>query len=187
MADQSEFSAWKLPARTDQAAVLDLQYLKGRVSWIRDDLDPLVARDGPNTLGPDTVVILFKFFEQLRTSYLSLETIRDSRIHLALIDIARRATRWPCRLIDEAEEIILKWESEWGPLSSIRVNLYDTSGRLHGVSTPEDVQRELLLTKWSRKDTAWVNPDLARRNGGLGFQPGEYVYQPVHVSCSGIL
>ena len=173
MVDRSEFSAWKLPAHTKQAAVLDLEYLKGRVSWIRDELDPLVARDGPQTLQPDTVIILFKFFEQLRTSYLSLENIRDSRIHLALVDVARRATRWPCRLIDEAEEIILKWESEWGSLSNIRVNLYDTGGRLHGVSTPEDVQRELLLTKWSRKDTAWVNPDFARRNGGLGFQPGE--------------
>jgi hypothetical protein len=173
MVDQSEFSAWKLPARVEQASVLDLQYLKGRVSWIRDDLDPLVARDGPNTLRPDTVILLFKFFEQLRTSYLSLETIRDSRLHLALIDIAGRATRWPIKLIEEAEDVISRWESEWGPLSSIRVNLYDTGGRLHGVSTPEDVHRELLLTKWSRKNTAWVDPNFARRNGGLGFQPGE--------------
>jgi hypothetical protein len=173
MVDQSEFSAWNLPARIEQATVLDLQYLKGRVSWIRDDLDPLVARDGPHTLQPDTVIVLFKFFAQLRASYLPLETIRDSRIHLALIDIARRATRWPARLIEEAEDIIFRWESEWGPLSSIKVNIYGIGGRLHGISTPEDLQRELLLAKWSRKNTAWVDPNFSRRNGGLGFQAGE--------------
>jgi hypothetical protein len=152
MVDQSEFSAWNLPARIEQATVLDLQYLKGRVSWIRDDLDPLVARDGPHTLQPDTVIVLFKFFAQLRASYLPLETIRDSRIHLALIDIARRATRWPARLIED---------------------IYGIGGRLHGISTPEDLQRELLLAKWSRKNTAWVDPNFSRRNGGLGFQAGE--------------
>ncbi|CAD0095890.1 unnamed protein product [Aureobasidium vineae] len=175
MVDQPAFSAWKLPTHIEKASVLDLNYLKGRVSWIRDELDPLVARDGPNTLRPDTVIVLFRFFEQLRTSYLNLETIRDSRVHLALIEISRRATRWPVRLIEEAEEIIFKWESEWGPLSSIKVNLYDTGGRLHGISTPEDIQREALLLKWSRKETAWVNPNFARRNGDLGFQPGDGV------------
>lgn len=173
MVDQPGSPTKKSPVRSEQASILDLQYLKSRVSWIRDELDPLVARDGPDTLRPDTVIILFKFFEQLRTCQLTQEAIRDSRIHLALIEISRRATRWPVRLIEEAEEIILKWESEWGPLSNIKVNLYDTGGRLHGISTPEDIQRELLLNKWSRKETAWVNPNLARRNGDLGFLPGE--------------
>ncbi|THW39345.1 hypothetical protein D6D25_04851, partial [Aureobasidium pullulans] len=113
MTNRSEFSAWKLQPHIEQAPLLDLEYLRGRASWIRDELDPVVAREGPDTLRPDTVVILFKFFEQLRTSYLTLEYIRDSRIHLALIDIAGRATRWPVKLIDEAEEIILRLEKDW--------------------------------------------------------------------------
>ncbi|KAI4730620.1 hypothetical protein E4T49_01520 [Aureobasidium sp. EXF-10728] len=187
MVDQPAFSAWKLPDHVEKASVLDLEYLKGRVSWIRNELDPLVARDGPNTLRPDTVIILFKFFEQLRTSYLTLEAIRDSRVHLALIEISRRATRWPVRLIDEADEIVLRWESEWGPLSSIKVNLYDTGGRLHGVSTPEDIQREALLLKWSRKETAWVNPNFARRNGDLGFQPGDWWINTMFAFHDGII
>lgn len=173
MVEQPRSTAKKSPARSEQGSILDAQYLRGRVSWIRDELDPNVARDGPDFLRPDNVITLFKFFEQLRTSHLTLEAIRDSRIHLALIEISRRATRWPVRLIEEAEEIVLEWESEWGPLSSVKVNLYDTGGRLHGISTPEDLQREILLNKWSRKETAWVNPNLARRNGDLGFLPGE--------------
>ncbi|KAK6001848.1 hypothetical protein QM012_002338 [Aureobasidium pullulans] len=187
MVDQPGAPAKKSPVRTEQALILDLQYLKGRVSWIRDELDPLVARDGPDTLRPDTVITLFKLFEQLRTSDLTLDIIRDSRIHLALIEISRRATRWPVRLIDEAEEIVLKWECEWGPLSSIKVNLYDTGGRLHGISTPEDLQRELLLNKWSRKETAWVNPNLARRNGDLGFLPGDWWINTTFAYHDGII
>ncbi|KAI5275193.1 hypothetical protein E4T47_01716 [Aureobasidium subglaciale] len=187
MVDQSGFSAWKLSSRIEQSSILDVTYLKGRVSWIRDELDPLVARDGPDTLRPDTVIVLFKFFEQLRTSLPSLESVRESRIHLALIDIARRATRWPVRLIEEAEEIIHKWESEWGPLSHIKVNLYDTGGRLHGISTPEDVQREVLLVKWSRKETSWVNPNFARRNGDLGFKPGDWWINPMFAFHDGII
>ncbi|KAG9643402.1 hypothetical protein KCU64_g11781, partial [Aureobasidium melanogenum] len=187
MVDQPGSTAKKSLARTEQASILDVQYLKGRVSWIRDELDPFVARDGPDTLRPDNVIILFKFFEQLRTSYLTLEAIRDSRIHLALIEISRRATRWPIRLIEEAEEILLKWESEWGPLSSIKINLYDTGGRLHGISTPEDLQREMLLNKWSRKETAWVNPNLARRNGDLGFLPGDWWINTMFAYHDGII
>ncbi|KAH0080287.1 hypothetical protein KCU84_g17117, partial [Aureobasidium melanogenum] len=187
MVDQPGSTAKKSPARTEQASILDVHYLKGRVSWIRDELDPIVARDGPDTLRPDTVIILFKLFEQLRTSYLTLEAIRDSRIHLALIEISRRATRWPVRLIEEAEEIVLKWESEWGPLSSIKVNLYNTGGRLHGISTPEDLQRELLLNKWSRKETAWVNPNAARRNGDLGFLPGDWWINTMFAYHDGII
>ncbi|KAG9952593.1 hypothetical protein KCU85_g1956, partial [Aureobasidium melanogenum] len=187
MVEQPRSTAKKSPARSEQGSILDAQYLRGRVSWIRDELDPNVARDGPDFLRPDNVITLFKFFEQLRTSHLTLEAIRDSRIHLALIEISRRATRWPVRLIEEAEEIVLEWESEWGPLSSVKVNLYDTGGRLHGISTPEDLQREILLNKWSRKETAWVNPNLARRNGDLGFLPGDWWINTMFAYHDGII
>lgn len=173
MTDHIGFSPWKLPSRVQKTSTLELDYLKNRASWIRDELDPLVAREGPGILRLDTVVTLFKFFEQLRTSHTTLEFLRDSRIHFALLDIAGRATRWPTKLIDKAEEIVHTWELEWGPLAAIRPNVYGPGGRLHGISTPEDLQRDVLLIKWARKETAWVNSNFARRNGDLGFEPGE--------------
>jgi hypothetical protein len=154
-------------------AGLDEEYLKNRVSWIRDRLDPLVARDGPDTLHPDNVIVLFKFFEQLRTSNLTLEAVRDSRLHFALLAITGRATRWPIKLIDQAENIIQTWETEWGPLTQIKANLYGTGGQLYSISTPEDLEKEAILTKWHHKQTSAVNPNVARRNGDVGFQAGE--------------
>ncbi|KAI4846804.1 hypothetical protein E4T44_04863 [Aureobasidium sp. EXF-8845] len=145
MAKLSNFSASSL-------AILDVEYLKNRVSWIRDELDPLVAREGPGSLGPDIVIVLFKFFEQLRTPHLTVEAVRDSRLHFALLTIAGRATRWPIKLIDEAEHIIRTW----------------------GIDTPEDLEKETILTEWQRRQASCVNPRFASRSGDLGFQPGDW-------------
>ncbi|KAI4749886.1 hypothetical protein E4T44_14979, partial [Aureobasidium sp. EXF-8845] len=135
---------------------------------------PLVAREGPDSLGPDNVIVLFEFFEQIRSPHLTVEAIRDSGLHFALLTIAGRATRWPIKLIDEAEHIIRTWETEWGPLAHIKGNVYGTGRRLYSISTPEDLEKEAILTKWQRRQASWVNPNFARRSGDLGFQPGDW-------------
>lgn len=173
MAQRTSFAAWKLAPHVEEAHLLDPEYLKTYASWIRDDLDPIIAREGPSVLDADNVVTLFKFFEQLRTSQLTLEFVRESRIHLALLEISGCATRWPAKVIDEAEEICRSWECLWGPLRSIRPNLYGPRGRLYGISTPEDIQKDVLFVKWSRMEIPRAHPNYARRTGDLGFRPGE--------------
>lgn len=55
---------------------LNRDLLKSRAKWIRDDLDPQVAINGPNALTSDTVVTLYQFLENLRHAHLELDDIR---------------------------------------------------------------------------------------------------------------
>lgn len=167
--------SWDTSSDDAQPSVLSREYLRERAQWIRDQLDPLVARDGPDALQPDNVITLIAFFEELRQSAISIDSFRYSRIHYALLELSGRATRWPGRLIDQADEIIRHWETIHGPLLDIRPPLYEPGGRLHGLSTPEDLEREKLLIKWLRAPDAMILPSFARRHGDLGFKPGECV------------
>lgn len=159
----------------DQPLILDPQYIRARTRWIRDDLDPQLARDGPDILSPDIVITLFTFLEELRRSTPSLETLRSSRVHLALLDMTGCATRWPGKLINKADHLIKHLEASYGALADIRPFLYEEGGRLYGICTPEDVERDKLLIKWLRDPNVLVSPALSRRHGDLGFTPGECV------------
>ena len=68
---------------------LDPESLRKQARWIRDELDPMVSRHGPDSLKPDQVVMVFKFLEMLRRSRVPIEHIRYSRLHMPLILISR--------------------------------------------------------------------------------------------------
>lgn len=173
---QPQYFAWtSSPDNDKDTIVLDRDYLRSRTSWIRDDLDPLVAQRGPDSLTADTVITLFTFFEELRKASLSHQTLRCSRVHFALLEISGRATRWPSKLIEIVDSLIQYWTSIYGTLADIRPLLYEDGGRLYGISTPEDLEREKLLIKWLRSAGTHVSPTIARRHGDLGFKPGECV------------
>lgn len=157
----------------DRLITLDRDYIRSRTTWIRDELDPRIARDGPDFLSPDNVIALFTFLDELRRADISTQTLRCSRVHMALLEISGRATRWPAGLIDKVDSLIQYWEGIHGPLILIRPLLYDLGGRLHGICTPEDIERERLLIKWLRTPGHPVSPAIARRHGDLGFRPGE--------------
>lgn len=169
---RSTFSSWNR-SDADQPFFLDRDYIRDRTRWIRDELDPQIARDGPEILCPDNVIILFTFLEDLRRSSLSLDILRYSRVHYALLEITGRATRWPGKLIDKVEHLIKLWEASFGHLRDIHRPLYEDGGRLHGISTAEDVERDKLLIKWLRAPNIHVSPAISRRHGDLGFTPGE--------------
>lgn len=147
--------------------------LKQQVRWIRDDLDPLVSRDGPDVLHPDDVLTIHGMVEELQENPLPIEIIRETRIHHALLEIAGRATRWPHKLIDKVDELVEEWQAKFGPLHKIGIALYEPGGRLHGISTLEDTDKDKLLVKWMRSKNARVSPMVARRHGELSFKPGE--------------
>jgi len=174
--------AWTVSNSDVQTAAPDPEYLRTRTSWIRDDLDPLIAREGPDTLSSDAVITLFTFFDELRKSNIPLHILRYSRIHLALLDISGRATRWPGKLIDQVDDLVKHWESIYGSLLDIRPFLYEEGGRLHGISTPEDIDRARLLIKWLRAPATPVSPAISRRHGGLGFKAGECVARLFYLS-----
>jgi hypothetical protein len=166
------------PASNDRgqtnASIFNPEFLRQQARWIRDDLDPQVARDGPDALHSDDVLTLDSFLRKLLSSKIPFEDIQFSRLHLAIIVICGKATRWPGKLIDRADTLKAKWEDEYGPLKSILPLLYEPGGRLNGICKPEDLSKEKVIIKWLKTPGIKLSPLLARRVGNLGFTPGEY-------------
>lgn len=154
-------------------SVYDPYFLRKQCRWIRDDLDPQVARDGPDILHADDILSLDELLRRLMTANLGVQDISFSRMHLAIISISGRATRWPDKLIDRADELKSIWEKEYGPLQAFGTPLYEPGGRLHGICKPEDVSKERLMAKWLRTAGVVLSPLLARKFGSRGFTPGE--------------
>jgi hypothetical protein len=121
------------PAAVLPPTLLQQSVLQQRTQWIRDHLDLQVSRDGPETLDPNDVVELDELFKALQLYPITIEVVRQTRIHLALLQISGKATRWPRRLVDESDKVITTWEAHMGPLNQVRVPLYDRGGRLDGM------------------------------------------------------
>ena len=117
--------------------------LRETASWIRDELDQVVSRNGPHVLNADDVITVHSVLISLQKHKISLWTLRFSRIHLALACICGKATRWPTQLADEAEAVIDRFEEWFGRMRDMRSPLFERGGRLYGVCEPEDVTREV--------------------------------------------
>jgi hypothetical protein len=110
--------------------------LKELTAWIRDDLDPKVAQEGPDTLRPDDVLVLHEFFQALQSSTtLTALDLRATGIHRAVMEVAGTATRWPGRLADDCDEIIRIWTSKFGRLEDLHPFMYGRGGRLEGIAS----------------------------------------------------
>lgn len=118
--------------------------LKQATHWIRDDLDMLIAREGPNVLRPDDVLALHELFVALRqaTTITALD-LRATGIHRAVKDVAGVATRWPGRLCDDCDDIISIWTSKFGKLDELHPFLYGRGGRLEGIASVSEYTREV--------------------------------------------
>jgi hypothetical protein len=127
---------------------LSLTYLRETASWIRDVLEPLVARDGPHSLDSNDVLNLHSLLLDLQIEAIPIHVLRYSRIYLAVREIHGKATRWPGRLVDEADKVVERWEENVGPLRTIRTPLYEKGGRLHGICYPTDLDREVSSATW---------------------------------------
>jgi hypothetical protein len=130
---------------TSPTANLSRSRLKALSKWVRDELDIRVAREGPNILRPDDVLILHETFEALcyATDITALD-LRATGIHRAVQDIAGVATRWPGRLCDDCDKIISIWTARFGPLNELHPFLYGRGGRLEGVASMTQYSREVI-------------------------------------------
>ncbi|KAG9376195.1 SAD SRA domain containing protein [Pyrenophora tritici-repentis] len=94
--------------------------LKQIARWIRDELDLLVAREGPDILRPDDVVTLHETFIALRQAQnITVSDLRATGIHIAVRELAGVATRWPGRLCDDCDKIIDIWTARFGSFSDL--------------------------------------------------------------------
>lgn len=170
----SNDSATSIPQTSPRPSSLDPEYLRQQARWIRDTLDPQVATDGPDALHSDEILTLDELLRKiLEDPHVTREDIRYSRMHLAIVEIAGRATRWPKRLIDKCDGIKEIWEGKYGPLKKLGTPLYEAGGRLHGICKPEDLSNDKLLVKWLKSPESKLSPAVSRRTGDLGFTPGE--------------
>ena len=117
-------------------------------AWIRDILDPLIARDGPEAISVEDALYMDQFLRKLQLATIPVQDIRLSRVHLALLEIAGRATRWPHRLIERAEAVIKVWEARFGKLADIGIELYGQGGRLQGIATASCTDPDKMLMNW---------------------------------------
>jgi hypothetical protein len=160
------------PSHLNPTSINNPDYLKLRARWIRDTLDPQIARDGPDALASNEMLELDDLIRQLQSAKLTTYQIQYSRIHLAILDISGRATRWPGLLIDRCDDLLVQWEERYGwHVKLMGTLLYELGGRLHEVCRPEDVKKEMLLAKWIR-NKSW-HAVGALKSGDLGFKPGE--------------
>ncbi|KAF2442885.1 hypothetical protein P171DRAFT_522571 [Karstenula rhodostoma CBS 690.94] len=143
--------------------------------WIRDELDPLVAREGPELLRADDVLTLHDIFQALETSpSVTALDLRATGIHRAVMEISGIATRWPGRLADDCDKLIDLWTTKFGRLEDLHPFLYGRGGRLEGIASIEETSNLALLKRWQDSCPDRISPKRARRRGGLGFQPGSY-------------
>lgn len=114
--------------------------------WIRDELDPIIAREGPEHLRADDVLILHDIFQALRSStMITALDLRATGIHRAVMDVSGMATRWPGRLCDDCDKIIGIWTAKFGRLEDLHPFLYGRGGRLEGIATAEDSTKQVSL------------------------------------------
>lgn len=154
-------------------SVYDSDYLRKQAHWLRNELDSRIARDGPDALRSDEVQIVGELFRRLLAASITVDDLRYSRIHLAVSEIAGRGTRWPKGLIERCEALREAWETAYGSLKSIGVLLYEPGGRLHGICSPEDLNKDRLFIKWLKSPATPFSPVRAQRFGNLGFTAGE--------------
>jgi hypothetical protein len=147
---------------TDTTLSISSQHLTTHSHWIRNTLDLQIAHSGPEALAANDLLDLDSFLRNLLTQapHISLETLRTTRIHLAVLDICGRATRWPLKVIERADAIGAIWEGKFGNLNQI--------GWAVKVDGWEEVveKRESIVLRG-------LNIGKARRFGDLGFKPGE--------------
>jgi hypothetical protein len=135
--------------------VVTRPWLRQIAHWIRDELDPIIAREGPEHLRIDDVLMLHDIFHALCTSLsVTALDLRATGIHKAIVEVSGMATRWPGRLCDDCDKIIVAWTSKFGPLEDLRPFLYGRGGRLEGIARIEDWTKQVNLTDLASNSTA---------------------------------
>ncbi|CAI6336518.1 unnamed protein product [Periconia digitata] len=156
--------------------------------WIRDDLDPIVARDGPESLLSDDVLSLHDFFRSLQTSTkITALDLRSTGIHKAILEITGIATRWPGRLCDDCDNIIEIWSAKFGKLENLHPFLYGRGGCLEGIASGGELSKKALLTRWKHDCPDKIAPGVSHRIGDLGFRAGSWWINPLFAWHAGIM
>jgi hypothetical protein len=133
-----------LPTPSDIDTGFSRARLKDIAAWIRDDLDKLVTRRGPDSLKPDDVLTLHDIFVALRKSTtMRASDLRASGIHKAIAMVSDGTNRWPTRLCIECDKVMSAWTAKFGEFNEIRPLLHGRGGRLEGIANATEFSRQV--------------------------------------------
>lgn len=165
-----------------QRANLTPEALRYWGRWIRDVLAPLLARESHTSLSEDNLSAFLTFFADLRYTPVTVDSLRNSRIHSALEHIVEQKMRWPDWIVQEAQELLQDWEKELGSLRSIKADLWGPGGRLEGVKELEEWQDSIIWgNSFASLDSSDVEATAKNKPSGIGNEkegedsPGPYV------------
>ncbi|PSN75021.1 hypothetical protein BS50DRAFT_643633 [Corynespora cassiicola Philippines] len=162
--------------------------LRQIASWIRDDLDPVIAREGPDHLRADDVLSLHEIFQALRSSTaISALDLRATGIHRAVMEVSGTATRWPGRLADDCDRIITVWSVKFGRLDALHPFMYGRGGRLEGIAQAEEISKVALIKRWQSHCPEKLAPKRSHRHGDLGFSAGSWWLNSLFACHAGII
>ncbi|KAF2642005.1 hypothetical protein P280DRAFT_548603 [Massarina eburnea CBS 473.64] len=157
-------------------------------NWIRDDLDPIIAREGTEYLRSDDVLLLHDFFCDLRQSdRITALDLRATGIHRAILDVSGIATRWPRGLVDDCDKVIMKWTAKFGRLEDLHPFLYGRGGRLEGIASIGESSKQALTKRWQTICPDKIAPKRSHRPGNLGFRAGDWWINPLFAWHAGII
>lgn len=116
---------------------------------IRDTLAPAVAINSDSPLNQTDLSFVRAALDRADAIPMTLDLLRYSRIHKALVQIAVAGKGWPLEMVIQADDILMKWEITLGPLQDLQADLWGPGGRLEGL---------MKLKNWQDVDVLMVNP-----------------------------
>ena len=120
--------------------------------FIRDYLALNMTREGYKISTSDQET-LHTLFASLMATPITKEALQHSHIHKALMMITSGGAPWPYEYTILAETLLSLWERNLGPLKSIKPDLLEPGGRLHGIRFARDSGiglpgEEVPLLRW---------------------------------------
>lgn len=107
--------------------------LRTHSRYIRDTLAPIVAVDGKSSLSQNDLSVLRATLVRVDTIPMTLDLLRYSRIHKALVQIVAAGAGWPLEIVVQADDILMRWEIILEPFQDLRADLWGLGGRLEGL------------------------------------------------------
>ena len=164
--------------------------------YIRDVLAPNVVHGSEDAISRITVESAHSFLADLYDTVISLDVLKFSKVHMALMEIASPGSGWSPAVTLKAEKLLLTWNENFGDLqAALKIDLWGPGGRMEGVveldesmiESPEPNQmNDRKDSSGTRSSTGskvisspWIvvggkGPLYALSIGHNGFEIGEY-------------
>lgn len=110
--------------------------LRLHACYIRDTIAPMLTQR-PFLPAPE-LRLLETILTKVAQVQMRLDLLRYSRMEKALMLITDGKLAWPTDIINQARELLERWEADLGSLVDLRADLYAPGGRMEGLRLTAD-------------------------------------------------